>query len=73
MLLNEECSAAQSDLDLLLEDELWKPHMRRSPFKQYLQNEEALAAMANYKRTTCCLLKELPDTEKCPYCPLNRK
>lgn len=72
MLLNEECSAAQSDLDLLLEDELWKPHMRRSPFKQYLQNEEALAAMANYKRTTCCLLKELPDTEKCPYCPLNR-
>ena len=73
MLLNEECPAAQSDLDLLLEDELWKPHMRRSPFKQYLQNEEALAAMANYKRTTCCLLKELPDTEKCPYCPLNRK
>jgi len=72
MLLNEDCPSAQSDLDFLVEDETWKPQMRRSPFKQYLQNEEALAAMANYKRTTCCLLKELPDTEKCPYCPLNR-
>ena len=73
MLLNEGCPAAQRDLDFLLEDETWKPHMRRSPFKQYLQNEEPLDAMANYKRTTCCLLKELPDTETCPYCPLNRK
>ncbi|WP_252505034.1 IucA/IucC family C-terminal-domain containing protein [Sporosarcina sp. Marseille-Q4943] len=72
MLLNENCPSAQSDLDYLLLDETWKPHMRRSPFKQFLQNEEALAAMSNYKRTTCCLLKELPDTEKCPYCPLNR-
>lgn len=72
MLLNEDCSTAQSDLDFLVDDETWKPHMRRSPFKQYLQNEEPLEAMANYKRTTCCLLKELPDTEKCPYCPLNR-
>ena len=69
MLLNEECSAAQSDLDLFLEDELWKPHMRRSPFKQYLQNEEALAAMANYKRTTCCLLKELPRHGEMPLLP----
>ncbi|MGN7388851.1 hypothetical protein [Sporosarcina sp. SAFN-015] len=72
MLLNEDCPAAPSDLDFLMEDETWKPHMRRSPFKQYLQGEEPLAAMSNYKRTTCCLLKELPDTEKCPYCPLNR-
>ncbi|MDN4608849.1 IucA/IucC family C-terminal-domain containing protein [Sporosarcina highlanderae] len=72
MLLTEECPSAQSDLDFLLEDETWKPHMRRSPFKQYLQNEEPLEAMTNYKRTTCCLLKELPNTEKCPYCPLNR-
>ncbi len=72
MLINEENPAAQSDLDFLVDDETWKPHMRRSPFKQYLQNEEPLEAMANYKRTTCCLLKELPDTEKCPYCPLNR-
>ena len=72
MLLNEDCPSAQSDLDFLVEDETWKPYMRRSPFKQYLQNEEPLDAMANYKRTTCCLYKELPDTEKCPYCPLNR-
>jgi len=72
MLLNEGCPAAQSDLDFLVADETWKPNMRRSPFKQYLQNEEPLDAMANYKRTTCCLYKELPATEKCPYCPLNR-
>ncbi|WP_339252534.1 hypothetical protein NSQ43_01850 [Sporosarcina sp. FSL W8-0480] len=74
MHLAEDCPvAAQSDLDCLLDDETWKPHMRRSPFKQYLQNEEPLEAMANYKRTTCCLLKELPNTEKCPYCPLNKR
>jgi ferric iron reductase protein FhuF len=72
MLLNEDCPSAQIDLDFLVEDESWKPNMRRSPFKRYLQNEEPLEAMANYKRTTCCLYKELPDTDKCPYCPLNR-
>ncbi len=70
MLLQENSSFAQDDLAILLEDDTWKPAMRRSPFKQYLNNQQALDAMANYKRTTCCLYKELPNTEKCPYCPL---
>ena len=70
MILQENSPSAQYDLDVLLEDETWKPAMRRSPFKQYLKNQQALDAMANYKRTTCCLYKELPNTEKCPYCPL---
>jgi len=70
MLLQENSSFAQQDLDVLLDDEVWKPAMRRSPFKQYLNNQQALDAMANYKRLTCCLYKELPNTEKCPYCPL---
>jgi ferric iron reductase protein FhuF len=70
MLLQENSSFAQQDLDVLLKDETWKPAMRRSPFKQYLKNQQALDAMANYKRVTCCLYKELPNTEKCPYCPL---
>ena len=70
MLLEENSSVAQQDLDVLLEDETWKPAMRRSPFKQYLNNKQALDAMANYKRLTCCLYKELPNTDKCPYCPL---
>ena len=70
MLLQENSSFAQQDLAILLEDETWKPAMRRSPFKQYLNNQQALDAMANYKRTTCCLYKELPNTEKCSYCPL---
>ncbi|MEK4405683.1 MULTISPECIES: hypothetical protein [unclassified Sporosarcina] len=70
MLLQENSLFAQQDLDVLLDDEAWKPAMRRSPFKQYLNNQQALDAMANYKRLTCCLYKELPNTEKCPYCPL---
>ncbi|QUW20690.1 hypothetical protein JSQ81_12650 [Sporosarcina sp. Marseille-Q4063] len=70
MLLQESSPSAQYDLTVLLEDETWKPAMRRSPFKQFIKNQEALDAMANYKRTTCCLYKELPNTEQCPYCPL---
>jgi ferric iron reductase protein FhuF len=70
MLLQENSPSAQYDLAVLLADETWKPAMRRSPFKQFIKNQEALDAMANYKRTTCCLYKELPNTEQCPYCPL---
>lgn len=73
MLFQEISTSAQNDLAILLNDETWKPQLRRSPFKQFLQNEPVLEAMANYKRTTCCLYKELPNTDKCPYCPLNRK
>lgn len=70
MLIQNHSVNAQQDLDALLNDDLWKPAMRRSPFKVYLQNKNALEAMANYKRTTCCLLKEVPGTDHCPYCPL---
>ncbi|MBO1909839.1 hypothetical protein [Sporosarcina sp. 6E9] len=70
MLLKENSPSAQYDLAVLLADETWKPAMRRSPFKQFIKSQEALDAMANYKRTTCCLYKELPNTEQCPYCPL---
>ncbi|WP_318241720.1 hypothetical protein [Sporosarcina quadrami] len=73
MLFQENNTSAQDDLAILLNDETWKPQLRRSPFQQFLQNEPILEAMANYKRTTCCLYKELPNIEKCPYCPLNRK
>jgi len=70
MLLQENSSLTHSDLDLLLEDEIWKPAMRRSPFKHYIKNQPAPDAMAQYKRSTCCLYKELPNTDKCIYCPL---
>ena len=70
MLLQDNAPFAQHDLSVLLADETWKPAMRRSPFKQYLNNQQALDAMAHYKRTTCCLYKELPNTDQCPYCPL---
>ncbi|WP_172373677.1 hypothetical protein [Sporosarcina jiandibaonis] len=70
MLLQENSPSAQYDLTVLLDDETWKPAMRRSPFKQFIKNQPAVDAMANYKRMTCCLYKELPSTEQCPYCPL---
>jgi ferric iron reductase protein FhuF len=71
-LIQDGVDSAEQDLDFLLIDETWKPRMRRSPFKQYLQNQTALDAMKDYKRITCCLLKEMPDTSKCPYCPLTK-
>lgn len=69
LLIQDGVSSAAKDLDVLLTDSTWKPQMRRSPFKQYLQNQSAIDAMKDYKRVTCCLLKELPDTNRCPYCP----
>lgn len=69
LLIHDGISSASKDLDVLLNDSTWKPQMRRSPFKQYLQNQTALDAMKDYTRVTCCLLKELPDTNRCPYCP----
>lgn len=69
LLIQDGVSSAAKDLDVLLTDSTWKPRMRRSPFKQYLQNQSALEAMKDYKRVTCCLLKEVPDTKRCSYCP----
>ncbi|MGB5944909.1 IucA/IucC family C-terminal-domain containing protein [Paenisporosarcina sp.] len=71
-LLHEGVQSASKDLDFLLLDSTWTPHLRRSPFKQFLQNQSALDAMKDYKRLTCCLLKEMPNTKKCPYCPKAR-
>lgn len=39
-------------------------------FERFLQNQKPEEAMANFKRLTCCLYKEVPGCEKCPYCPL---
>ncbi|MBE3102850.1 MAG: hypothetical protein IMZ40_01280 [Bacilli bacterium] len=69
-LIQDGVESASQNLDFLLLDTTWNPQMKRSPFKQYLQNQSALDAMKDYKRVTCCLLKEIPNTNKCPYCPL---
>ena len=69
-VIQQGVDSASTDLDYLLLDSTWTPHMRRSPFKQYIQNQSALDAMKDFKRITCCLLKEVPNTNKCPYCPL---
>ena len=68
-MIQEGVISAEKDLNFLLLDDTWKPQMRKSPFKQYLQNQSALDAMKDYKRVTCCLLKEMRDTDRCPYCP----
>lgn len=68
-MIAEGVESASSDLDIMFVDAIWKPQLRRSPFKQFLQNKTALEAMKEYKRVTCCLLKEMPEGKKCPYCP----
>ena len=68
-LIQDGVLGASENLDFLLNDSTWKPQMRRSPFKQFLQNQSVLEAMKDYKRVTCCLLKEMPNTNKCSYCP----
>ena len=56
MLLQESSPSAQYDLTVLLDDETWKPSMRRSPFKQFIKSQQALDAMANYKRSDLLLI-----------------
>lgn len=68
-LIQDGVTAASTNLEFLLLESTWKPQMRRSPFKQFLQNQSALDAMKDYKRVTCCLLKEMPNTNRCSYCP----
>lgn len=63
---------AQLDAASLLEDELWMPEMKKSFFRQFLKNRSFEEAKSDYKRITCCLYKELPETDKCPYCPMNK-
>lgn len=63
---------AEADVADLLADELWQPEMKRSFFRQFLGARSFEEAKAEYKRITCCLYKELPNNDKCPYCPLQK-
>ncbi|QHJ70366.1 hypothetical protein [Planococcus halotolerans] len=63
---------AERDIETLMEDEIWQPEMRKSYFRQFLGGHSFEEAKADYKRITCCLYKELPETDKCPYCPLRK-
>lgn len=42
-------------------------------FERFLRGQSPKDAMANFSRLTCCLYKEVPGCEKCPYCPLLKK
>lgn len=66
----QDSPQAQQDAAALLTDEFWQPEMKRSFFRQFLKERSFEEAKADYKRITCCLLKELPNGDKCPYCPL---
>lgn len=66
----QDSQQVQIDAATLLTDEFWQPEMKRSYFRQFLKERSFEEAKADYKRITCCLLKELPDSDKCPYCPL---
>ena len=68
----EESLQAQQDIESLLADSFWQPEMRKSHFKQFLGGHSFEQSKAEYKRITCCLYKELPETDKCPYCPLRK-
>jgi len=70
-LLKEAAIAerVQSDIDLLLENDVWNSIERRSPFKIFQCFLTVPQAIDHYKRTTCCFYYELEGQEKCPYCP----
>ena len=68
----EDSAQAQQDLQELLTDSFWQPEMRKSHFHQFLGGHNLEQSQAEYKRVTCCLYKELPETDKCPYCPLRK-
>lgn len=42
-------------------------------YERFLRKQKPEEAMANFSRLTCCLYKEVPGCEKCPYCPLLKK
>lgn len=63
---------AERDIETLMEAEVWQPEMRKSFFRQFLGGHSFEEAKTDYKRITCCLYKELPETGKCPYCPLRK-
>lgn len=63
---------AERDIEALMDAEIWQPEMRKSFFRQFLGGRSFDEAKADYQRITCCLYKELPATDKCPYCPLQK-
>lgn len=66
----QDSPQAQQDASTLLTDAFWQPEMKRSFFRQFLKERSFEEAKADYKRITCCLLKEVPNGDQCPYCPL---
>ncbi|WP_052131663.1 hypothetical protein [Planococcus sp. CAU13] len=66
----QDSEQARQDIEALMEAEIWQPEMRKSFFRQFLAGRNFDEAKTEYKRITCCLLKEVPGTDKCPYCPL---
>lgn len=68
----EQSVQAKQDMQALLDDTFWQPEMRKSHFKQFLDGHSLEHSQKQYKRITCCLYKELPETDKCPYCPLQK-
>lgn len=68
----EQSVQAKQDMQALLDDTFWQPEMRKSHFKQFLGGHSLEHSQKQYKRITCCLYKELPETDKCPYCPLQK-
>ncbi|PSL34296.1 ferric iron reductase protein FhuF [Planomicrobium soli] len=68
----QDSAQAERDVELLMDTAFWQPEMRKSFFRQFLGGRTFSEAKSNYKRITCCLLKEMPDTDKCPYCPMNK-
>ncbi|SDN94475.1 Ferric iron reductase FhuF-like transporter [Paenibacillus sp. yr247] len=65
-----ECAErARSDLQLLLDKSVWEGVERKSPFTRFLGDQTPEAAMAAYKRVTCCFYYEVPGFQKCSYCP----
>lgn len=65
----QDTPQAELDTEALLDAAIWQPEMRKSFFGQFLGGRSFEEAKSEYKRITCCLYKELPDTDKCPYCP----
>ncbi|OMP66489.1 hypothetical protein [Domibacillus epiphyticus] len=39
-------------------------------YERFLQKKGPAEAMQSYTRMTCCLYKEVPGCDKCPYCPM---
>ncbi|KON68082.1 MULTISPECIES: (2Fe-2S)-binding protein [Peribacillus] len=59
----------ETDIERLLEDEIWMNIERHSPFKRFIGEKTIPESMNPYKRVTCCLYYQIDGQEKCSYCP----